>query len=46
MFALSIPAAFFAGRWVVIAWAIGYLGLRLVAEYYVRKGRVATTPAS
>ncbi|MGW6503743.1 TMEM175 family protein [Nonomuraea angiospora] len=39
MFALSVPAGFIAGRWIMIAWPVGYLGLRLVAEYYLRKNR-------
>jgi hypothetical protein len=37
MFALSIPTGFIAGRWIMIAWPVGYLGLRLVAEYYIRR---------
>lgn len=39
MFALSIPAAFVAGRGVMFAWPVGYLGLRLVAGYQIRKNR-------
>ncbi|MEV1170076.1 hypothetical protein [Nonomuraea sp. NPDC049784] len=39
MFALSIPAALVAGRWAMIAWPVGYLGLRFVAEHFVRKNR-------
>jgi uncharacterized membrane protein len=41
MFAVSIPVAFVVGRWTMIIWPIGYLGLRLVAEYYIRRNRKA-----
>jgi uncharacterized membrane protein len=44
MFALSVPAAFIAGRWTMLAWPVGYVGLRLVAEYQVRRNR-HTQPA-
>jgi hypothetical protein len=39
MFAVSIPAAFVIGRWTMIIWPVGYLGLRLAAEYYLRRNR-------
>ncbi|HZE40085.1 MAG TPA: TMEM175 family protein [Stackebrandtia sp.] len=41
MFAVSIPIAYLAGRWTMVAWPVGYLGMRLVAEYYARRGRKA-----
>ncbi len=41
MFALSVPAGFVFGRWTLIAWPVGYLGLRLAGEYYIRKNRAA-----
>ncbi|MEV0150329.1 MULTISPECIES: TMEM175 family protein [unclassified Nonomuraea] len=43
MFALSIPAAFVAGRWVMILWGVGYLGLRLVVGYQIRRSRAVTS---
>jgi uncharacterized membrane protein len=41
MFALSVPAAIFGGRWVMVAWPVGYLALRLLSEYYTRRNRKA-----
>jgi TMEM175 potassium channel family protein len=37
MFGLSIPIAFIAGRWIMLAWPVGYLSLRLAAQYKIRK---------
>ncbi|GAA2276786.1 TMEM175 family protein [Nonomuraea roseoviolacea subsp. roseoviolacea] len=45
MFALSIPGALVVGRWVMLGWPVGYLALRLVAEYRLRGHRADTAPA-
>ncbi|HEY3506161.1 MAG TPA: TMEM175 family protein [Actinocatenispora sp.] len=39
MFAVSVPLAFVVGRWVIVAWPLVYLGLRLVAEIHIRTHR-------
>ncbi|MFI6734345.1 hypothetical protein ACIBI9_15555 [Nonomuraea sp. NPDC050451] len=39
MAGLSIPAGFIVGRWIMIVWPVGYLGLRLVAECCIRENR-------
>jgi hypothetical protein len=44
MFAVSIPLALAIGRWVIIGWPLVYLGLRLVAEYQIRRDRAAAHP--
>jgi uncharacterized membrane protein len=45
IFAVSMPAAFVIDRWIMILWPVGYLGLRLTAEYYIRRNRKAAVAA-
>lgn len=46
MFALTIPVALLAGRWVMIVWPVVYLGLRLAAVYYTRSGHQPAADAA
>jgi hypothetical protein len=40
-----VTRAFVIGRWTMIIWPVGYLGLRLAAEYYVRRNRKVAVPS-
>ncbi|WP_285662605.1 TMEM175 family protein [Actinorhabdospora filicis] len=39
MFAVSIPLALILGRHTMWVWPVGYVGLRLAAEFYTRRAR-------